>query len=85
MGEAAPQAAGGGIKTVNDYALDALRFGWGDAYKIGRDDERGYWARRRDGLGGDLTAGDPDALRTAIRADYDFKPVPRDLPAGKAG
>lgn len=85
MDEAERQAAGGGISTADSDALGALRFGWGDAYEIGHDDERGCWARRRDGLGGDITAGDPDALWAAIRADYDVKAVPRGLPGSTAG
>jgi hypothetical protein len=80
MDEAAPQAAGGGTGTADEPALAALRYGWGDAYMIGCDDERGWWARRRDGLGGDITADDPEALWQAILEDYDLKPVPRDLP-----
>ncbi|MGH3181685.1 MAG: hypothetical protein ACRDOE_07245 [Streptosporangiaceae bacterium] len=78
-GDAATGAGAG------EDALGALRSGWDDAYDIGRDDERGYWARRRDGLGGDLTADDPDVLGSAIRADYAVKRVPCGLPAGKAG
>ncbi len=67
---------------VDEQALEKLRFGWGDAYEIGHDDKRGYWARRLDGLGEDLTADDPDALWNAMNADYTAKAVPRDLPAG---
>ncbi len=66
-------------------ALSALRFGWGEAYRIGWDAVRGWWAKRRDGLGGDITADDPDELWHAIREDYDLKPVPRDGAAGEAG
>jgi hypothetical protein len=62
-------------------ALDALEFDWGEAYMIGRDDERGWWAARRDRIGGYFTALGPDELRAAIRADYDLKAVQRDLPA----
>jgi hypothetical protein len=75
MDKAAPQAA-----TVDEDALSALEFSWGEAYEIGHDAERGYWARRRDGIGGDLTAPGLDELWQAVRADYDLKPVPRDLP-----
>jgi hypothetical protein len=79
--EDAPQAPDGPRSTIGDqYALEALRWDWGDAYEIGRDDERGWWARRRDGLGGDLTAPDPDGLYEAIAADYALKPVPRSAP-----
>jgi hypothetical protein len=59
-----------------DPVLDALRFGWGKAYRISGSAELGYRARRRDGLGGDITAGDPDGLWKAVREDFGFKPVP---------
>lgn len=62
-------------------ALEALRWNWGKAYEIGWDVVRCWHARRLDGLGGDILGDDPDALRTAIWADYQFLPVPRDLPA----
>ena len=74
---AAGGAAGG--RTADDDALEALRWNWGEAYEIGRDDEHGWHARRRDGLGGYLTGSDPDGLREQIRADYALKRVPRDL------
>ena len=45
---------------------------------IGRD-ERGWWAARRDRIGGYFTARGPDELRAAIRADYGLEPVPRDV------
>jgi hypothetical protein len=73
-GQAASAAA-------DQEALEAVRFGWGDAYLIGHDDERGYWAARRDRIGGLLTASDPEELRNAITEDYTVKPVPRG-PAG---
>ena len=62
-------------------ALDALRWHWGEAYEIGRDDASGWHARRRDRLGGPLTGAGPDELGQAIVADYSFRPVPRELPA----
>jgi len=66
-------------------AVAGLRHGWGDAYRIGWDATRGWWANRRDGLGGDITAHDPDKLWQAILDDYTLKPVPRpDSPAGDA-
>ena len=49
---------------------------------IGCDDEHGWWASRRDQVGGLLTEAGPDELRAAIIADYDLKPVPRDMPTG---
>jgi hypothetical protein len=69
---------------VDEEALEALRFGWGDAYLIGHDDERGYWAARRDRIGGLLTAANPEELRQAITEDYAVKPVPRE-PAERGG
>ena len=65
-------------------ALEAVRFGWDTAYLIGYDDERGYWAARRDRIGGLLTAPTPDELRQAITEDYALKPVPRE-PAARGG
>jgi predicted Rdx family selenoprotein len=64
--------------SVGSTALSALQFGWGTAYEIGADEE-GYWARRRDGLGGKITADAPDELREQIRADYDLKHVSREF------
>jgi hypothetical protein len=67
------------VNTVTD-ALAELRWDWGEAYRIGHDPVRGWWARRRDNLGGDITADGPDELREAVRADYGARRVPRDLP-----
>jgi hypothetical protein len=85
MNQAAPQAANG--KTADDLALEALRWHWGDAYRIGWDAVRGWWARRRDDLGGGITAETADELYAAISADYALKPVPRTaaLPARPDG
>lgn len=81
MGDA-PQASDRPRSTIIDKdALDALEFDWGEAYMIRRDDERGWWAARRDCIGVYLTAPGPEELREAIRADYALKPVPRP-PAG---
>jgi hypothetical protein len=74
--EVAPQAISG--KTADEQALEVLRLEWGWAYRIGWDAVRGWWAQRRDGLGGDITAGTPDELRAAIGEDYALKPVPRE-------
>jgi hypothetical protein len=83
--EDAPQASDKPRSTIADKsALDALRWDWGDAYEIGLDDEHGWHAKRRDGLGGLLTAPGSDELYKAIADDYAFRPVPRDLP-GAAG
>jgi hypothetical protein len=62
-------------------ALEALRWNWDDAYRIGWDDDRGWHARRRDGLGGDILGTGPDELGAAIREDYSVRRVPRDLDA----
>lgn len=72
------------LRPRDETALEAIRFGWGDAYEIGHDDERGYWAARRDKIGDLLTAGDPGELRKAITDDYAVKPVPREPAARRA-
>lgn len=77
MDEAPPQAAEG--KTADQQALEALRLEWGQFYRIGRDAVRDWWAQRRDGLGGDITAGTPDELRAAVAENFAFKSVPRVL------
>jgi hypothetical protein len=71
MGEGAAQAGG--------QELAALVWNWGEAYLIGYDDAHGWWASRRDQIGGLITEHGPDELRAAIIADYDLKPVPRDF------
>jgi hypothetical protein len=81
MDETPPQAAGNGTAEPDESALAALRWGWGEAYRIGWDASRGWWASRRDNLGGDITADSSDGLGRAILEDYDLRPVPRDLPA----
>jgi len=75
MSEAGSKPA---LTGADQDALAALRFGWGEAYRIGWDAVRGWWARRRDDIGGDITADDPDGLWNAIVEDYTLKPVPRD-------
>jgi hypothetical protein len=77
MDEAAPQAATG--KTTDRQALEVLRQEWGQWYWIGHDALRGWWAQRRDELGGDITAETPDELLTAINQDHTLKPVSREL------
>jgi hypothetical protein len=74
MSEAAPKAV---LTGADQDALAALRFRWGEAYRIGWDPVRGWWARRRDNIGDDITADDADGLWNAIREDYTLKPVPR--------
>jgi hypothetical protein len=87
MSDAAPQAAENKTCGQHELELAALRWGWGEAYRISREDETGCRARRRDDLGGHITAGTADELWSAILADYTFKPVPRAtaLPAGPGG
>jgi hypothetical protein len=79
MHEAAEGIAAG-VALGSDAALDALRWHWGDAYDIGRDDGV-WWFLRRDGLGGRETASGPDALRTAIIDNYILSPVRRETAA----
>jgi hypothetical protein len=82
--EAAPPTAGTiQCMTARDAALEALRWNWGDGYDIGEDDEHGWWAMRRDGKGGRITAADPGELRSLIYADHDLMPVPRDFSPGE--
>jgi hypothetical protein len=77
MDGAAPQAAEGSERR-DEQELAALQWNWGEAYLIGFDDEHGWWASRRDQIGGLITESGPDELTAAIRADYTLKPVPRD-------
>ena len=70
---------------ADEQALAGLRWGWGEAYRIGWDARRGWWAHRRDEKGGDITASDADALWIAIVQDYTLSPVPRDLPLPAGG
>ena len=80
MDKGAPQATGTG---ADEEALAALRFGWGEAYRIGWDPARGWWATRRDHEGDDITAGNRDGLWDAICEDYTRKPVSRDAGDGQ--
>jgi hypothetical protein len=71
MEHAAAGAAANRPGTAADEgALAALEFDWGEAYLLGCDAERGWWAGRRDRIGAFLTARGPEELREAIRADY---------------
>jgi hypothetical protein len=88
MNEGAPQAASSTAEEVaarlRADALARLRYGWGDAYRIGWDPARRWWAQRRDGEGSELTADSNGALWDALFEDYVRKPVPRDTGAGQA-
>lgn len=88
MNEGAPQAASSTAEEVaarlRADALARLRYGWGDAYRIGWDPARRWWAQRRDGEGSELTADSNGALWDALFEDYVRKPVPGDTGAGQA-
>lgn len=60
--------------------LEALRYAWGEAYRIWHADDGRWMAERLDGLGGEIGAGSPEELAQAIFEDYSLKPVSRDLP-----
>jgi len=60
-----------------DDELAELVEHWGSAYRITRS-AGGWAAKRKDGLGGWLTAPSAEALWTVIRADYQARPVSRD-------
>jgi hypothetical protein len=77
MNEGGPQATGNIVDALARDALEALLWHWGDAYEIGRDDERGWHAKRRDEPGGSLSAPAADELYGVIAADYALKPVLR--------
>jgi hypothetical protein len=82
MDEAAPQAASG---RTDDQELAALQWNWGEAFLIGFDDDHGWWASRRDQIGGLITGDSPDELRAAIIGDYELKPVSRDFTGRATG
>ena len=63
-----------------DDVLEALRHAWDRAYEFGAGAD-GWWARRRDHLGGEIRAADPDELRRLVREDHGVKPV-REHPGG---
>lgn len=60
----------------SDDALETMRFNWGEVYEIEVTDD-GWRARRRDGLGGWITAPSAHDLRDQIVSDYLVKPVTR--------
>lgn len=65
--------------------LGALRYAWGEAYRIWHADDGRWMAVRLDGLGEAIEALGPEELGQAIFEDYSLKPVSRDLPGRKAG
>lgn len=60
----------------DEAGLDAVRFRWETAYEIGWDDERGYWAARRDSIGALIDAADPQSLDGRIAEDFAMRAVP---------
>jgi hypothetical protein len=60
----------------DEAGLDAVRFRWGPAYEVGHDDEHGYWAARRDSIGGLITSTDPAGLSAGIADDFAMRAVP---------
>ena len=62
---------------IPDPELAELRHHYGDAYTIIHTSV-GWEARRRDGHGGWITRATAEELLTAIRADYQARPVRRD-------
>lgn len=65
--------------------LEALRYAWGEAYRIWHADDGRWMAERLDGLGGEVEAPGPEELGQAIFEDYLTRPVARDLPASMPG
>lgn len=61
--------------------LGALRYAWGEAYRIWHAEDGRWMAKRLDGLGGEIGAESPEELAQAIFEDYSLKPVSRELPA----
>jgi len=59
----------------DEAGLEAVRFMWGDAYEFGHD-ERGYWARDRDGAREDILAGDLGPLRDKVAGAFAARRVP---------
>ena len=84
MSEMTSGATGARARTADEQALASLRWGWGEAYRIGWDAARGWWAARRDGKGGHITASDSDELWQAIVDDYALRPVHR-APSQRSG
>lgn len=64
----------GMTEASNDQVVDALKHDWDGAYEFGVGGE-GYWARRRDGLGGEMINGDPGELRRMVAEDHATHPL----------
>lgn len=62
--------------------LQALQYGWDEAYDISVTGDGLWTAVRRDGKG-KVEADSASELHIAIFQDYDSLPVPRDLPGAQ--
>jgi hypothetical protein len=67
--------------TFCDDTLQKLRWGWGNAYRIGWSSGHGWWAQHRDSRGDDIAAESRDAPWAAIFGYYLRNPEPRDYSA----
>jgi len=63
-------------ESSEDQILSALQHAWDGSYEFGLGVD-GYWARRRDGLGGMLIEGDPGELQRMVSEDYAMRPTRR--------
>ena len=70
MDEAAPQAAGGTGTEDIAKVLDVLLLLWEDEYRIGHNDDLGWWASRRGVIGHIITAGSPEELGRMISDEF---------------
>ena len=82
MGRAARvgAAAGQPAQARSAAALEALRTCWGRTHRLVLDDDRDWWACRRDGRGGRVTAGCPAGVHARLASERGFVP-----PLGRAG
>ena len=78
---AGPASASTPRTSAEQDMLAELESRWGEAYIIGHDEERGWWAARRGSIGRFFTAPGPGELQEAIAGDCQAGPGPRDLPA----
>jgi hypothetical protein len=69
---AGEQEAAGATHT--EHALEALRSGWGDGYRIGLDGS-GWWYERLDTKGGRQEASSPDDVARMIADDHALLPM----------
>ena len=76
MERATGDSAGETTDAHGSDPLGMLRWNWDEAYDIEIDGSE-WRARRRDGLGGWITAYNADDLCNQILTDYMRKPVPR--------